>query len=353
MKSVIGAALLAAATTAAAAQDIPGIGASAGSATAAVYAPPSPSLVGNRRTAPQPARAARLPERTPPGSEIPGSEGPRAEVIVPSMDASPVPLVSQAPVKLTPNETKAIAVARSWRDKSEPAATGASGAITFAYGAALPSLVCAPLYVCAIKLQAGEVVNDIHAGDSVRWRISPATSGAGDAKTVSVMVKPTDAGLTSNLTIATDRRLYTIKLVSTSVDWMPLVEFSYPEDAEAQWAAYHRQQDAQQESLVMKTTGQDIAKLDFDFDLTGDHPSWRPMRVYSDGQQTFIQFPPAMLHDEAPVLVALDSSGDDQLVNYRVKDSMFVVDKVLRRAALISGVGGAQERVEISHRRAG
>ena len=97
----------------------------------------------------------------------------------------------------------------------------------------------------------------------------------------------------------------------------------------------------------------DIAKLDFDFDLTGDHPSWRPMRVYSDGQQTFIQFPPAMLHDEAPVLVALDSSGDDQLVNYRVKDSMFVVDKVLRRAALISGVGGAQERVEISHRRAG
>ena len=32
---------------------------------------------------------------------------------------------------------------------------------------------------------------------------------------------------------------------------------------------------------------------------------------------------------------------------------MFVVDKVLRRAALISGVGGAQERVEISHRRAG
>jgi type IV secretion system protein TrbG len=42
------------------------------------------------------------------------------------------------------------------------------------------------------------------------------------------------------------------------------------------------------------------------------------------------------------------SSPTPQIVNYRVQGNRYVVDAVLDRAALISGVGSGQQRVVIS-----
>ncbi|HLN22639.1 MAG TPA: P-type conjugative transfer protein TrbG, partial [Patescibacteria group bacterium] len=69
----------------------------------------------------------------------------------------------------------------------------------------------------------------------------------------------------------------------------------------------------------------------------------------------YIQFPAAMASADAPALVALGNDGglftspSEQLVNYRLSGSTFVVDKVLTKAALISGVGSAQQRVVLTH----
>jgi type IV secretion system protein VirB9 len=46
------------------------------------------------------------------------------------------------------------------------------------------------------------------------------------------------------------------------------------------------------------------------------------------------------------------SSPSPQLVNYRVQGNRYVVDAVLDRAALISGVGGDQQRVGLSRGKA-
>jgi type IV secretion system protein VirB9 len=91
----------------------------------------------------------------------------------------------------------------------------------FIFGATMPVLVCAPLYVCDLALQTGESVNDLNIGDSVRWRISPATQGAGETAVTHLIIKPSDIGLTTNMVITTNRRTYTIKLVSRRQDWMP------------------------------------------------------------------------------------------------------------------------------------
>ena len=66
--------------------------------------------------------------------------------------------------------------------------------------------------------------------------------------------------------------------------------------------------------------------------------------------------PPASRHGELPTLVALGDDGglftepSKQLVNYRFVHGRFEVDKVLRRAALISGVGWDQVSVTINRR---
>ncbi|CVG51547.1 TrbG/VirB9 family P-type conjugative transfer protein [Serratia marcescens] len=101
-------------------------------------------------------------------------------------------------------------------------------------------------------------------------------------------------------------------------------------------------------------TGQNLANLDFGFRIGGDSPSWKPVRVYTDGSKTYIQFPSSSFNGEAPALVAkgndggLFSKASEKLVNYRPIGDRYVVDKVLDRASLIVGVGRNQTEVTIT-----
>ena len=256
----------------------------------------------------------------------------------------------QAP--LTKKERRGIAYGRQWAGNADMPARGEDGGITFVFGSTLPTVVCAPLYVCDLALQPGEAVNDLNVGDSVRWQVTPATQGAAGATITHVIIKPTDIGLMTNLVITTDRRAYTIKLVSRAEDWMPRVSFSYPDDARAQWLAYGRKAASAREEAA-GTDRRGPADFDFGYDISGDSPRWRPVRVFASGAKTYIEFPRDIGAGDLPTLVALGDDGglftepSKQLVNYRFVHGRFEVDKVLGRAALISGVGGDQVSVRI------
>lgn len=263
-----------------------------------------------------------------------------------------VRLVSPDRVRLDGKEAYGLRLANEWKNNPDRPRRSSDGSVKYLFGATLPTLVCTPLQVCSVRLQPGEVVNDVHAGDTARWRITPATTGAGGEATTMVIVKPTDAGLVTNLLITTDRRAYTIKLASTQSEWIPVLSFDYPDDVNREWAAYRAAQ-AKQVNATTLPTGQNLANLDFNFRVRGDNPRWKPQRVYSDGSKTYIQFASADFGGEAPALVALGNDGglfsgpSEQLVNYRVIGDRYVVDKVLDRAALITGVGRHQTKVTI------
>lgn len=275
---------------------------------------------------------------------------------VPALDGSAgggaalpvVQMISNTPVLLDAKEAHGIKLANQWKQHPDKPVRGNDGSVKYLFGATLPTLACTPLQVCSIKLQQGEIVNDVHAGDAVRWKITPATEGNGAGETTVLIVKPTDAGLVTNLIITTDRRIYTIKLASTRKDWMPVLSFDYPEDVNRAWATYYEKRSRQALGNTM-TSGQNVANLDFNFSMSGDNPSWKPVRVYTDGVKTYIQFTSAS-PSESPALVAL-GGGKEELVNYRMIGDRYVVDKVLDHAALIVGVGSAQTKVEINRTR--
>ncbi len=270
----------------------------------------------------------------------------------------PVSMISLTRVQLDAKEATGVQLSNEWKNHPDKPGRGADGSVKYLFGATLPTLVCMPLKVCSIRLQPGEVINDVHTGDTVRWKITPATQGSGTATTALIIIKPTDAGLTTNLVVTTDRRVYTIKLASTQSEWIPMLAFDYPDDIEREWTAWKLAQDKRITANTMPGEGglpsQNIANLDFNFKLSGDNPSWKPVRVYSDGSKTYIQFESTSFGGEAPALVALAndgglfSSATEQLVNYRVIGDRYVVDKVLQRAALIVGVGSGQTKVVIT-----
>ena len=70
------------------------------------------------------------------------------------------------------------------------------------------------------------------------------------------------------------------------------------------------------------------------------------MHVMDDGAKTYIQMPIETIHRELPVLVVKGPNGSE-MVNYRVKDNTYIVDRLFDRAALLLGSGKHQVKVEL------
>jgi type IV secretion system protein VirB9 len=140
---------------------------------------------------------------------------------------------------------------------------------------------------------------------------------------------------------------------------MPKVSFDYPDGTAALWKAYRtRTERASEITQAAKATAPGF--IDDRYRIEGDNPPWRPVRVYTDGVKTVIQFPPGVAFGDLPVLVALAEDASflhldsllngpaKTLVNYRFVKDRFEADKVLNRAALISGAGASQVSVTIT-----
>lgn len=230
-------------------------------------------------------------------------------------------------------ERKGTRLSSEWRGSTGLVTRGADGKVIFLFGEVQPSVVCSPLEVCDIELQAGEVVRDVLVGDTVRWKVEPATSGAVGGQAIHLIVKPAEPGLITSMIVTTSRRTYHIQLKSNATQYMARVGFEYPEDVGSRLADIN----ARLGSDTIPGAGVPAEQLNFGYSVSGS-ASWRPTRVYSDGIKTYIQFPSSLAGADAPVLFVV-SGGQNRIVNYRLKDDMMVVDYQIDTAILVSGVG--------------
>ncbi|RDJ01402.1 P-type conjugative transfer protein TrbG [Rhizobium grahamii] len=240
---------------------------------------------------------------------------------------------------MTSNEVKGTSISRKWRGTAGLVTTGPDGKVIFLFGETQPSVVCSPLQVCDIELQGGEVVRDVLVGDTVRWKVEPATSGAIGGQAIHLIVKPSEAALVTSMVVTTSRRTYHIQLKSHPSQYMARIGFEYPEDESTKLADIN----AQLETGGIPGTAPD--KLNFSYSVSGSAP-WKPKRVYSDGAKTYIQFSKSIAGQDAPVLFVV-SGGQNRIVNYRMKNDMMIVDYAVDKAILVSGVGWRQQKITI------
>ena len=284
----------------------------------------------------------------PPLTVVPTpSAGPRSKDV-------PRDYVPKKDVALGLTGQEAVVVSRQWQDAGNIPAPGKDGRVVYVYGAGMPVVVCSPLHICVVELQPGEkLVGEPQIGDSVRWEISPASAGSGESAMPLIVIKPTAAGLDTTMMIPTDRRAYYLRLQSKPDDYLARVAFSYPQDHDQQWRRFQQQQNAARQSKDehkdTKVLPDAVASIYWDYDIKGGDPTMRPTRVLDDGVKTYIQMPVATQRTEAPVLVVQGPDGGE-MVNYRVKGDVYVVDRLFNRAALIVGAGKHAKKVEITRR---
>lgn len=262
----------------------------------------------------------------------------------------PADFVSDKTVLLPEDASQAIDVDSSWKNQSALPSPGEDGRVVYTYGAGLPTVVCAPLRLCVIELESGErLIGEPHIGDSVRWLIDPATSGEGVLERALIVVKPKGPGLDTNMLLTTDRRLYYLRLVSTPSEYIARTSFEYPAAETARWQAHlleneqRRKEAVEQSQLAPLRT---IEDLYFDYRVLGKHHELRPVRIFDDGEKTYVQMREQILHRELPVLVVVGTQGPE-MVNYRVKGTVYVVDRIFEHGALILGEGKKAKRLDI------
>jgi type IV secretion system protein VirB9 len=231
-----------------------------------------------------------------------------------------------------------------------------NGRINFYFGTMNPRIVCRPLRLTDIELEPGEAVRNVHISDSVRWSVSGASSGPEDGMTTHVILKPQLPDIAANLLIHTDRRTYSVELVSVAGgQFMPFVGFVYPEtpdstkaaDAES-WRAllaqYKRVDDVRAAASPVPARSQNARIIDAsdvyaDYTIkvvAGKNIPWKPRSVYDSGGKTYISMPDKMQVTEAPVM-SVKRNGREQLVNYRVDGSVYIVDRLFDIGILTIG----------------
>ena len=258
------------------------------------------------------------------------------------------------------------AVSAVWDRRTGPVAAGRAGRVVTTFGEAIPTAFCSPLTVCTIELEPGEVLTDTPSwGDTARWQVTAKRQGR-DPERVVLEIKPSDDATATNMVIPTDRRLYTITLENDPKVHTPILSFLYPDtqaraiaaaieereaaDAAAEAAAQERSRAAEAartarlaRSGVPTTSGaRDASELDFGFQVSGQAP-FRPVRVFSDGQRTYIDLHPDY-RGALPAIVPGDQETNAAL-NTRVTENgtRLVADRVIRDVWLQSG----RQRVRI------
>ena len=288
------------------------------------------------------------------------------KITAPTEMLDPLPMLPKAMVqvkKLAAADAARLAAVQRWEQTGvADALVGAGGAVEYPYGYSRPTITCAPLHVCSVALQDGEAVTSISIGDTVRWLLQNATAGT---KPV-MMIKPTQAGLSTNLVVTTDKgRIYFMHLVSSKTEYVPMVSWYDPAamtrdlSAEAQASARQKaefaatiaatkiaaEQAKAHRVVADKSVGKlDPTTLDFGYTCTGE-AAFKPARVFANDTHTFIQLPPGASASDAPA-VFNSSNNETELLNSRLVNGYYIIDGKPAKLSLVLGVGASAQTVK-------
>ena len=160
-----------------------------------------------------------------------------------------------------------------------------------------------PGYQTDVEFAADEAIENVAVGDSAAWQVTPNRRGD------HLFVKNLISGVTTNMTVVTSARTYFFELSPLSAGEMAYtVRFRYP-NAQA--------------------TADDTpaANIEGRYRLSGAQ-ALRPSRIADDGVHTYIEWP----HEASlPAVYALNSQGQETLVNGGMRDGLFVIDGISQR----------------------
>ena len=183
---------------------------------------------------------------------------------------------------------------------------------------------CRPGHITDIILKPGEEITHIAAGDTEQWLIDQSRVN----NTTHVYVKPIREGIETNLIINTSKHSYRVLLRSTD-SYHAIVSWTFSDEDKA----------AQKQQVLAeaKRLSEPSHRLNFSYIIKRDNNSQTsplPKAVFDDAVHTYIKMPDSVSYD-LPVLYRVEADKSLTLINYRVKNNLFIVDKLIYHGRLV------------------
>ena len=170
-----------------------------------------------------------------------------------------------------------------------------------------------------------ELIEKPKLGETVQWRVSGNQSN--------LYVKALKAGVSTSMTLVTDKRTYQFELRATeqASERIQKAYFVYPDDEEKILLGAAEKSRMTTEKAVAKA----LAELDLKketeqsafpinpqelslYDVVGPENYEKRLKVFDDGRKTWMRMPPGI--QDLPAIFMVDSAGALMPVNYTVND---------------------------------
>ena len=189
----------------------------------------------------------------------------------------------------------------------------------------------------SIMLDEDEHIENVAIGDSTSWQVTP------NKRANVLFVKPLSPRAQTNMTVISDRRTYLFDLVAGQrANPLYVLRFTYPDAPKAAAGPKPAEAPAQPaltETEALAAAGKvqdatlDPARLNFAWAAKGK-AALLPVRVYDDGQSTFLNWPEKV---PIPAMQVRSDAGIEGPVNFAVRDDVVVIDGVPDLIVLRSG----------------
>jgi len=187
-------------------------------------------------------------------------------------------------------------------------------------------------YQSSIEFAKGEEVETISLGNSYSWKITPI-----DRR---LFIKALEGDVHTNMTVITNRRTYQFELQSKypdenlDEDLVYVVRFYYPLESLdkplPKVSSLNIDMSKYKPEVVMEPSVKKES-YNFNYSLTGPD-SIAPLKVFDDGNQTFMQF--SNNNAVVPKIFSVEGDGKESRVTYSRQGEYIVVKKIINKMAL-------------------
>lgn len=181
-------------------------------------------------------------------------------------------------------------------------------------------------FITDIKLGKDERIRYVGGGDTVRWKIDNVTVGEGSEAEAHLFIKPLKNGLSTNIVINTDKRMYQL-ILESGYGYNPMVSWTYPKS----------DIDVMAEERHADYATIDPSSLKFGYSISDRKYKWSPEDVFRSDRKTYLKMKSEITDTELPAFFALDDDGKPILVSYRFVDGYFIIDRLVDEGLLVSG----------------
>ena len=147
-----------------------------------------------------------------------------------------------------------------------------------------------------------------------------------------LFIKPEESDADTTITVMTNKRVYYFEMhaLEPEDDFDPnytiSFKFKYPTNEESKTIRTYAKS-------ILPDIDQNPWKYNFNYTVTGEDNLY-PVKIFDDGEFTYFEFPRTA---KMPAVFAVDSSGFESIVNFRIVGEYLIVEEVSSKFTLRNG----------------